>query len=207
VGGELALGARPQELVPGDPDDVDRLAARLRTFADGMGEAARRMGSVTADEWRGPAGDAFRRLVGSHPEKYGQAASSFASAATALSRYAEVLREARAQAQRAIERYREAHAQTQEWQRQRDRYDANLRTAASTGTAPASPPPAGADPGAGDRRRAQYLLDDASSRVSQQAHLSSLELLAAAEAAPRQPGLLDSVMADIGGFFGAAPRR
>jgi hypothetical protein len=50
---DLAAGVRARDLVPGDPDELDRLAARLSVFANGMADAAAKLGDVEAAGWTG----------------------------------------------------------------------------------------------------------------------------------------------------------
>ncbi|MGH8968871.1 MAG: putative T7SS-secreted protein [Actinomycetes bacterium] len=104
----LAAGARAAELVPGSPDDLDRLVDRARTLAGGLGGAAARLRAVDAGEWVGPAGDAFRDVVDAEPERYETAAEAFAATAAAVAGYAAVLRDAQGEARRAITVYAEA---------------------------------------------------------------------------------------------------
>ena len=158
---DLAVGARPLDLVPGNPDELDRLAARLSTFAVGMADAAYELGSIRAGEWRGPAGDAFRTLISDQPRNYDDAADAFSRAAAAISRYAHAVREAQADAGIAISLHEQAHRDTEAWKEEWDRHHAEVEAATASGIAPSSPRPADADPGAGDRARAQRRLEDA----------------------------------------------
>ncbi len=203
MGSDLAVGARPLDLVPGNPEDLDRLASRLSTFAVGMAEAADHLGSIKAGEWKGPAGDAFRTLIGEQPDKYDRAAFAFSQASTALSRYASALREAQADVQRAIHIHEQAERETQAWNREWDRHDAEVKAATASGAAPSSPRPAGTDPGAGDRARAQRLLDDARLVVDSQGRAAASALLDVQETAPKEPGLLDSVLGAAGDAWSA----
>ena len=63
----LSPGALPAELVPGEPDEVERLAARLTRFAAGAGEAAARLDALSRGAWSGEAGELFREAVGEVP--------------------------------------------------------------------------------------------------------------------------------------------
>ena len=99
---EVTRGARPAELVPGEPDEVERLAARLARFAAGAAEAAARMGTLDAGAWSGQAGGLFREAVGEVPTRLTRAAAAFATAARALTTYATVLREGQAAAAQAV---------------------------------------------------------------------------------------------------------
>jgi hypothetical protein len=99
---ELAPGARPEELVPGRPDEVERLAARLARFATSSGEAAARLDSIDERTWSGEAGQLFREAVGPVPARLTTAAGAFTAAARALTAYAAVLKEGQAAAARAV---------------------------------------------------------------------------------------------------------
>ncbi|MDP9070624.1 MAG: hypothetical protein M3N68_04950, partial [Actinomycetota bacterium] len=112
---ELAVGADPRQLVPGDPDQLDALSARLASFADGMGTAAHRLREIERGEWTGAGADAFRRLLDQQPARFEVAASAFAAAEDAIAAYARVLRQAQADAGQAVVRYEEAEARTQAW--------------------------------------------------------------------------------------------
>lgn len=78
MAGELTLGATVLELVPGNPDDLERLVARCTTLARGLSGAADRIRAIHAGEWVGPAGDAFRQVVEDEPGRYAAAAEAFA---------------------------------------------------------------------------------------------------------------------------------
>ncbi len=102
---DVRPGARPDELVPGDPDDVRRLAARLTQFATAATDAAAGLTGLTgleSEHWSGRAADLFRAAVGSVPRELSGAAAAFAAAARALTRYADALRDAQATAAAAV---------------------------------------------------------------------------------------------------------
>jgi hypothetical protein len=67
---ELAPGATVADLLPGNPDDLERLVSRCSTLARGLAGAADRIRAIHAGEWVGPAGDAFRRVVEDEPGRY-----------------------------------------------------------------------------------------------------------------------------------------
>src|SRR5207244_7441842 len=90
------------ELVPGEPDEVERLAGRLGRFTAAAADASGRLARLDAEHWTGEAADLFRQAVGPVPRELTRAAEAFAAAARALSGYAGVLREAQASAARAI---------------------------------------------------------------------------------------------------------
>jgi hypothetical protein len=200
---ELLSGATARDLVPGDPDALDRLAARLDVLARGMSDAARKLGDVEAAGWSGPAADAFSALVGEQPKKYRTAGSAFEEAVSALHAYTRVLREAQADAGRARTLAGTAQDESDRWRSARTAYDADSRTASANGDSPPDGPvPPASDPSAADRYASQQLLSDARERVRTQGQAMAAALNAAADAAPDKPGLFHSIIHGAGEFFG-----
>jgi len=99
---EIVPGVRPTELVPGRPDDVERLGARLAAVAATATDAVSRLAAVESGTWVGPAGDLFREAGGEVPLRFGRAAVAFDAAARALRAYGQVLRESQAEAAQAV---------------------------------------------------------------------------------------------------------
>jgi len=203
MGAELAAGATARDLVPGDPDELDRLAARLSVFASGMTDAADKLGDVEAAGWTGPAAQAFSTLAGEQPKRYRAAGSSFGEAISALHAYTGVLRRAQADAGRALTLVESADRESERWRGQRAAHDADVRAArADGGPPPDGPAPPASDPGGADRAAAQRLLGDAREQVRAQGRVMAAALSAAAGEAPEKPGLLDRVIDGVGDFFG-----
>jgi hypothetical protein len=161
------VGARPDELVPGNPADLDRLVARCRCVADGLGGAAARVRAIDAGEWVGPAGDAFRGVVDIEPGRYDDAAEAFAATGSAVRGYAAVLRDAQGSARVAITLFEQAAAATAQWSQQENA--------------------SAYDPGVEDRRRAETLLADAHHRVADAGAAAARTVSAAWADAPREP--------------------
>lgn len=189
----LTLGASYRQLVPGDPDELEQLVARLASLAQGMVKAAGRLRGIEAGKWQGEAADAFRQLLGEQPAKYEQAGRAFAQASQALAGYAVVLREAQAQAQGAVARFEQAEHETRLWRGQWDAYNAEVRAAqtaaAMAGVPPAQPiPPRVGDPGQTQRTSAYRLLGEARGRVRGQARAAAAALAAAEQEAPKNRG-------------------
>jgi len=99
---EVLPGGRAGDLVPGDPDGVERLAGWLGRFAAAAGEASAGLAGPDSEHWSGRAAELFRAAVGPVPRQLTRAGAAFAAAALALTRYAAALRAAQAAAAAAI---------------------------------------------------------------------------------------------------------
>jgi uncharacterized protein YukE len=95
-------GADPAELVPGDPDGVERVAIRLTRVASSASDAAGTLHTLDTDVWTGEAAELYRAAVGDLPVRLARAAEAFGSAAQALRDYARALRDARSTATGAV---------------------------------------------------------------------------------------------------------
>jgi hypothetical protein len=95
-------GARPADLVPGDPEDVERVAARLVRVATSAADAADRLGTLDADVWTGETAALFHAAVGDVPARLTRAAAAFGTAAQALQAYGRALRDGQAVAAAAV---------------------------------------------------------------------------------------------------------
>jgi hypothetical protein len=200
---DLAPGVGALDLIPGDPDELGRLAARLSVFGEGMSDAGTTLADVEAVGWTGPAADAFQGLVGEQPAKYRTAGTSFEHAASAIRAYAAVLRHAQSDAGRAVTMYESASAESARWQRSRTAHDNAVTTAEAAGDPPPSgPAPPASDPAAADLAASQNLLSDARSSVRAQGQIAASALSSAADAAPDEPGLFDRAVGGIGDFVG-----
>jgi hypothetical protein len=183
MAGELTLGATVADLVPGNPDDLERLVARCTTLAHGLAWAADRIRAIHAGAWVGPAGDAFRQVVEDEPGRYATAADAFAGTGAAVASYRLTLVDAQGMARRALAMLADADADAASaaWRRQDE------------------PPPV--DPGSEGRDRARALLDDARARVRAAGDQAARRTEAAWADAPREPHWWESAghfVAEIG---------
>jgi hypothetical protein len=200
---ELAPGVGALDLIPGNPEELGRHAARLSVFGEGMSEAGTKLADVDAAGWTGPAADAFQGLVGEQPAKYRTAGTSFEQAVSAIRAYAAVLRHAQADAGRAVQMFEDASRQSEQWQRSRASHEAAVRSAQEAGDPPPSgPAPPSSDPAAHDLAASRNLLSDARSAVRAQGQIAASALASAADAAPDEPGLLSRAVGGIGDFVG-----
>jgi len=154
---------RGEPTLPGDPDVVEELVARLRGYAESAGDAAGALHGVDPAHWSGPAAERFAAAVEHVPAHLRSSRDAFAAAHSALRDYADVLREAHSSAN----------------------YAAELRTAAAASTAAWHADGAvGPDPGAEDRARADALQQTARERVQIAAATAAARLREVASGAP-----------------------
>ena len=197
---DLAGGARPQDLVPGAPEEVEAFAARLAVYADQAGEAAARLRAIDAGAWVGEAGDAFRAAIGELPTKLQRGCGAFWDAVYALRAYATALREAQATAARAIQILTEADHQTSAWAARSAGYEELQRTGSAEDVSPAERAPALDDPGERLRQEALRMVERAREEVEAAARRSADRLKEAGDAAPNKPGFFRRALSAVGDF-------
>jgi hypothetical protein len=95
-------GTAPADLIPGNPEDVERVATRLVRVAASAHDAAAKLDTLDADVWTGDSAQVYRAAIGDVPVRLTRAAAAFASAAQALSAYARALRDGQATAAAAV---------------------------------------------------------------------------------------------------------
>lgn len=196
---DLAVGARPQDVIPGVPEDVEALAARLAVYADQAGEAAARLRAIDAGAWAGEAGDAFREAIGELPAKLQRGCDAFWDAVYALRAYSTTLREAQATAARAIEIFTEADHQTSAWAA-RSQPNEELGSTRRSAVPQPEAPPVLDDPGERLRQEARRLVEQAREEVEVVARRCASRLKEAGDAAPNKPGFFRRALSSVGDF-------
>ena len=178
-------GSTVQEVLPGNPDDLDHLAGVLDDYVDGATDAARHLRTLDSGNWVGEAADAFWSSVEDMLKRLDAAGVAFEEASLSLRSYSATLREAQADVRRALSLLEEADAETRAWgARNADVLVANL-TSPYTG----SPVPVSSDdPGESLRRQAGTLVAEAKDRVAAAAKHAADRLHTAADHAPNKPG-------------------
>jgi hypothetical protein len=84
VGSPILGGAA----IPGDPDGLRAVAARLQAARDDVSSVQGRVASNELSDWIGSAGDAFRSSLNKLPGELGSVAGSFDGAASAINGFA-----------------------------------------------------------------------------------------------------------------------
>ncbi|MFF4783792.1 putative T7SS-secreted protein [Streptomyces sp. BK205] len=189
MSGTVPAGATVTDLIPGVPEDLDRLAAKLSQFSKAFDESARRLRGLDTSSWSGDAAEGFRTTVGKLPEGLEKAREAFSAACRAVDTYADVLRRAQKAASAVIEDAAEARLAS----RKHDYAVEDYEQARARGDSTATEPP-GADPGAAAMSAACARWEQARAEVDEAAEQAARTLRDAAEAAPHEPGVLDRFM-------------
>lgn len=156
-------GAAPEDLVPGDPDALERLSARLREFAGNAADAVSGVERLDSAHWSGVAAEHFRDSIQRVPQQLRQAHHAFQDAQRTIHEHAGALRQGQQRAAYAIEIATEAQERTRAW--------------IADGSV-------GPDPGADDRERAEQILQRAQEHVQTAARTAARHLSALAGQAP-----------------------
>jgi hypothetical protein len=162
----------------GDPFSLRRLAAQMAVLAGDLQEAGLELATIDSVTWGGSAAAAFRAVLHQQPGRYVAAGEAYASAAAAVSAYANVLEEAQAATTRAGQ-LRVAGA------------EASGRWQARGVTSPKVL--AGPDPGWTDQQLAVTIDSTARAALAEVATSAAAALRAAAEEAPHRPGFFRQI--------------
>lgn len=194
---ELGDTLDPRDLIPGDPEAVDKSLSGMRKLGFGMSRAAEGLAGTEASHWQGQAGDAFRARFAGKPAQWRDAGEAFWEVADALITYRDVLRTAQKDAAQAIVWYGEAQAATEkateEYNAAADRYNDALDAGQDPG-----PRPQWNDPGKELRTRAENLLTDARNRVTNAGYECGQVISGWVGRMPEEPDAWDRFWMDAG---------
>lgn len=100
--GDVGPDDKPDELVPGDPDQVWELSGSFDTIGMAFEDIGLGFRTVDLGDWQGAAADAFHTRFEGQPKRFLVAADAFVTAAAALDTYASALSWAQRQAGEAV---------------------------------------------------------------------------------------------------------
>src|SRR5918911_555288 len=143
---ELGQTSDPLQLIPGDPAAIRGNAQVLQARSGHAEQAGDGLVGIDTGAWTGAAADAFRDKFSYEPNKWYAAADSLATAADALTGYADTLQWAQGQAAEAIRLWDAAVAESA---RARQAYEQ-----AAAQAAPGQALPPFTDPGDAGRQNA-----------------------------------------------------
>lgn len=196
-----APGSAVEQVLPGNPDDLDQLAGVLDNYVDGATDAGRHLRGLDSGAWVGEAADAFWSTVEDILQRLDNAAVAFGEVALALRSYSATLREAQADVRRALSLIDEAGAQTRAWGATNAEAVIGNLTSPYTGSAL---PVSSDDPGELLRCQGGTLIAEAKGRVAAAAKYAADRLHIAADHAPDKPGFWQRRWHNLTEFGGGA---
>lgn len=107
---DLEADLPPEQLVPGDLETLEAMAANASVFADQIADTRRGVQSIQIDggDWSGDAADVYRAAKDVHTDSLSRTITAFDEASKALMRYAKTLRDSRESARVARDEFRAA---------------------------------------------------------------------------------------------------
>lgn len=195
------LGLVDDDLVPGDPAATGEIAAHLTKLGGAFERAGQGFQKIDTGSWQGRTADAARGHLETAPPKWLKAGDTFGDAGQAVADYQRVLAEAKRTAARAkadLERAQQASDAARSAHNARvDSYNAAAGQAGNGGAAPPTPPGTFHDPAAADIAAAQRAIEQARTAVREAGDRAARAVLAAAEAAPAEPGLMTQIKENL----------
>ncbi|MFJ6510598.1 putative T7SS-secreted protein [Streptomyces sp. NPDC091406] len=191
--GEQQLGQTEEanELVHGNPGKISESAKHLTDFQSAFDKVGRGMRSLDSAHWKGAAGDAFRQKVEMQPKKWLHASDACETAGKALSRYADTVKWAQAQAKEAVVLYKAGKLASEQavkaYNQRIDAYNAKIKADQDPGPVPEP----FKDPGRADIEAARDKLAEARRQRNSAAAEARSSVREALAHAPAEPPPLD----------------
>ncbi|MCA1702134.1 MAG: hypothetical protein LC808_02235 [Actinobacteria bacterium] len=202
---ELGQTTDPKQLVPGEPDAIDRNVIAIRGRGETMGRAGDGLKKIDTDAWIGEAGDAFRDKFSYEPVRWYNGSDSFEETAAALDRYTITLRWAQGQAAEAIRLWARGDAATQQaisaHNAAVDAAHRQNQANAAAGDPTVVQVAPFSDPGEADRQAARDTLARARQQATEAGDRASKSIRAAGDKAPEE-SLWDGLVGGVGDVLG-----
>ncbi|WP_413115116.1 putative T7SS-secreted protein [Streptomyces sp. CY1] len=99
----IPVDAKPKDLIPGDPDDIDDLVLELRAYAGAFQDGKDKLRPLELADWSGKGASEFRKSVDRLPKELTSGHDQFTHAASALAAYATKLRSVQKRCEPIIE--------------------------------------------------------------------------------------------------------
>jgi RHS repeat-associated protein len=207
---ELDLGQTEDKtkLIYGSPSKVTATADKLRAFQTAFDDAGDGLKGLDSSRLKGETADALRTAVSTQPPKWYAAADACAKALGALDAFAGTITWAQAQAQTAIDKWKEgvkASEDAAEAHRKKvddfnsavDRYNAQPADKRDPSSLPPRPAATFDDPGKKLMQEAQDILAEARKQRNSAAETARTAVRAARDMAPQKPSYAEQL---AGGF-------
>ncbi|MFJ2967291.1 putative T7SS-secreted protein [Streptomyces collinus] len=207
---EMDLGQTEDKtkLIYGSPSKVTATADKLRAFQTAFDDAGDGLKGLDSSRLKGETAQALRTAVSTQPPKWYAAADACAKALGALDAFAGTITWAQAQAQTAIEKWKEgvkasedaadAHRKkVDDFNSAVDRYNAQPADKRDPSSLPPRPAATFEDPGKKLMQEAQDILAEARKQRNSAAETARTAVRAARDMAPQKPSYAEQL---AGGF-------
>ncbi|MFI0734663.1 putative T7SS-secreted protein [Streptomyces sp. NPDC021225] len=176
-------GAKPKDLIPGNPGDVDDLVLELRAYAGAFQDGKDKLRPLDLEDWQGKGAGDFRKAVDRLPKELTSGHDQFTHAASALAAYATKLRSVQKRCEPIIEDADAARAASKSHHKKVDAYN----DAVTRGDEQLPEKPAQTDPGIAAMEDCVGRLDKLVEELRLVAEASKKKIDKAAEKAPNKP--------------------
>jgi len=183
-GGErIPPGAKPDDVIPGKPSNIDDLVAKLRAYAEAFKDGNEKLDDLSLMDWTGAGARGFQEATRKLPRELESAHHQFHAAAKALDAYADKLRSVQKRCKPIIEDAAEARAASTHHGKKVDHYNA----AVQRGDDPLPERPPEDDPGEAAMQHCYRRLDALEAELHGVAEHTKHILDKAARKAPDRP--------------------
>ncbi|WP_305890715.1 putative T7SS-secreted protein [Streptomyces rugosispiralis] len=200
--------AKPKDLIPGNPDDIDDLVLELRAYAGAFQDGKDKLRPLELADWSGKGASEFRTAVDRLPKELTSGHDQFTHAASALAAYATKLRSVQKRCEPIIEDADAARAASRAHGKKVESYN----DAVTRGDERLPEKPSETDPGIAAMEACIGRLDKLIEELRLVVDASKKKIDKAAEKAPNKPsnwqkvggGLKDGLWKVHYGILGAA---
>ncbi|MER6143426.1 putative T7SS-secreted protein [Streptomyces sparsogenes] len=179
----IPAGAKPKDLIPGNPDDIDDLVVELRAYAGAFQDGKDKLRPLDLADWQGKGAGEFRKAVDRLPKELTSGHDQFTHAANALAAYATKLRSVQKRCEPIIEDADAARSASKAHNKKVEAYN----DAVTRGDDQLPEKPSETDPGIAAMENCVGRLDKLIEELRLVAEASKKKIDKAAEKAPNKP--------------------
>ncbi|MBI0297510.1 RHS repeat protein, partial [Streptomyces sp. PRKS01-29] len=179
----IPADAKPKDLIPGNPDDIDDLVLELRAYAGAFQDGKDKLRPLELADWSGKGAGEFRKAVDRLPKELTSGHDQFTRAASALAAYATKLRSVQKRCEPIIEDADAARAASKAHGKKVEAYN----DAVKRGDEQLPEKPAETDPGIAAMEGCVGRLDKLIEELQLVVDASKKKIDKAAEKAPDKP--------------------
>ncbi|WP_079152284.1 DUF6531 domain-containing protein [Streptomyces sp. RTd22] len=175
--------AKPSDVIPGTPSDIEDLAVKLRAYAGAFKDGYDKLDVLSLMDWTGAASEGFKDATKKLPKELESAQTYFKAAANALDSYADKLRSVQKRVKPIIEDADDARAKSKSYWNKVTDYNAAVDR--KDETLPDRPPED--DPGMSALEGCYKRLDKLEGELKLVVDAAKRKIDKAAEKAPNKP--------------------